>query len=146
LSRYQRKRKLYQLRFEDHPGLEITMRGLSIDGFMALARSAAKMQGLDISALKGPELEQAMDDIDSLFTRFAASLKAWNLDDEYGRPVEAGLDGVRGQELDFILEITIAWMDAIASVDPTLPQPANGHGTFPEESIPMEPLSPSPAS
>ncbi len=141
MGRYQPKRKLYQLRFEDHPGFEVTMRGLSIDGFMSLARSAAKTQGLDMSALKGPELEQAMDDIDGLFTRFASSLKAWNLDDDDGRPVGADLDGVRSQDLDFILEVTMAWMDAIASVDPTLPQPANGHGTFPEESIPMEPLS-----
>ncbi len=117
------------------------MRGLSIDGFMALAKDAAGMQGLDVAALKGPELEAAMDKVDGLFTRFASSLKAWNLDDDDGRPVGADLDGVRSQDLDFILEVTMAWMDAIASVDPTLPQPANGHGTFPEESIPMEPLS-----
>src|SRR5258708_35023475 len=110
MGRYQPKRKLYQLRFEDHPGFEVTMRGLSIDGYMALARSAAKTQGLDMSALKGAELEQAMDDIDGLFTRFAQSLKAWNLDDEYGRPGEADLEGVRAQDLDFVLEITVAWM------------------------------------
>src|SRR5258706_50838 len=119
------------------------MRGLSIDGFMSLAREAAGMQGLDMSAMQGPELEAAMDKVDGLFTRFAKSLRAWNLDDDDGEPVPETLDGVRSQDLDFILEITMAWMDAIASVDPTLPQPANGSGTFPAESIPMEPLSPS---
>ncbi len=100
MGRYQPKPKLYQLRFEDHPGFEVTMRGLSIDGFMSLARSAAKTQGLDMSALKGPELEQAMDDIDGLFTRFAASLKAWNLDDENGRPVGADLRCQRASRAD----------------------------------------------
>ncbi len=119
------------------------MRGLSIEGFLALARQAAAMQGLDLSAMKGPELDQALASVDDLFTRFASSLKAWNLDDEHGRPVEADVAGVRSQELDFILEITMAWMDAIASVDPTSPKPANGSGTFPEGSMPMEPLSPS---
>ena len=143
MGRYQPKRKLYQLRFEDHPGFEVTMGGLSIDGFMSLARQAAGMQGLDLAAMKGPELEQALESVDGLFTRFAKSLKAWNLDDDDGRPVPETAAGVRGQELDFILEITMAWMDAIASVDIPLPQPANEPETFPEGSIPMEPLSPS---
>jgi hypothetical protein len=141
VGRYQPKRKLYQLRFEDYPGFEVTMRGLSIDGFMGLARQAAGMQGLDVTALKGPELEAAMDKIDGLFTRFAKSLRAWNLDDDDGVPVPETVDGVRTQDLDFILEIVMAWMDAIASVDIPLPQPANGSGTFPEGSLPMEPLS-----
>ncbi len=140
MGRYQPKRKLYQLRFEDHPGFEVTMTGLSVDGFMSLARQAAGMQGLDISAMKGPELEAAMVSIDGLFTRFAKSLRAWNLDDD-GEPVPETAEGVRGQDLGFILEITMAWMDAIASVDIPLPQPANGSGTFPEGSLPMEPLS-----
>jgi hypothetical protein len=117
------------------------MGGLSIEGFMSLARQAAGMQGLDLSVMKGADLEQALESVDGLFTRFAKSLKAWNLDDDDGRPVPETADGVRGQELDFILEITMAWMDAIASVDIPLPQPANGSGTFPEGSIPMEPLS-----
>src|SRR5260370_38444947 len=133
MGRYQPKRKLYQLRFEDHPGFEVTMGGLSIEGFMSLARQAAGMQGLDLAAMKGPELEQALESVDGLFTRFAKSLKAWNLDDD-GQPGPETADGVRGQELDFILEITMAWMDAIASGDIPLPQPANGSGTFPEES------------
>lgn len=139
---YKRKLKLYNLKFEDHPGLEVTMKGLSIDGFMSLARQAAGMQGRDLAAMEGPELEKAMDQIDGLFTRFAKSLKTWNLeDDDDGYPVPATLEGVRSQDLGFILEIIMAWMDAIASVDTPLPQPANGHGIFPEESIPMEPLS-----
>lgn len=141
MTRYQPKRKLYQLRFEDHPGFEVTMGGLSIEGFMSLARQAAGMQGLDLSAMKGADLEQALESVDGLFTRFAKSLKAWNLDDDDDQPVPETADGVRSQDLDFILEITMAWMDAIASVDIPLPQPANGSGTFPEGSLPMEPLS-----
>ena len=143
MGRYQPKRKLYQLRFEDHPGFEVTMAGLSIDGFMALSRQAASMQGLDMAKLKGPELDAAMDQVDGLFTRFAGSLKSWNLDGDDGQPVPVTMGGVRTQDLDFILEIITAWMDAIASVDIPLPQPANGSGTFPEGSLPMEPLSPS---
>jgi len=146
MGRYQPKRKLYQLRFEDHPGLEVTMKGLSIEAFMSLARGASALQGLDMAALKGPALEAAMDQVDGLFTRFAKSLRSWNLDDDDGQPVPETVDGVRSQELAFILEITMSWMDAIASVDIPLPQPASASGTFPEASLPMEPLSPSLAS
>jgi hypothetical protein len=141
VTRYQRKPKLYELKFEDYPGFEVTMKGLSIESFMSLARQASGMRGLDLKNAEGADLEKAMDQIDGLFTRFAKSLKAWNLDDDDGQPVPETADGVRSQDLDFILEITMAWMDAIASVDIPLPQPANGSGTFPEGSLPMEPLS-----
>ena len=140
-GRYQRTPKRYYLKFEDHPGLLVVMKGLSIEAFMALARDAAGMQALDMSGMKGPELDKAMDQVDGLFTRFAKSLKSWNLDDDDGEPVPETEAGVRSQDLDFILEITLAWMDAIASVDIPLPQPANGHVSSPESSLQLASLS-----
>lgn len=132
--RYRRKPKRYVLKFEDYPGLQVEMKGLSIEAFMTLAREAAGLQGLDVSS-PGPQLEAAMSQVDSLFARFAGALVSWNLDGEDGKPVPQTVKGVRSQDLPFILEITLAWMDAIASVDIPLPQPANGQQRSPESSL-----------
>lgn len=141
MTRYQRKPKLYNLKFEDHPGFEIAMKGISIDGFMELARMAGKLSGTDLSQLSGEQLEEALKAVDKLFTRFARALRSWNLDDEDGQPVEATREGVGSQDLDFILEITLGWMDAIASVDTPLPRPANSPGTSQESSLQLASLS-----
>jgi hypothetical protein len=144
VARFRREPKLYLLRFEDYPGFEVTMKGLSIEGFLELAKTAGALQGSDMSAMKPEALTVALDSVEGLFSRFAGLLVSWNLDDEEtGDPVPADVAGVRSQGMDFILEIVMAWMDAIAAVDPTSRTAANGSGTFPEVSLPMEPLSPS---
>ena len=163
MTRYQHKPKLYTLRFEDHPGFEVVMRGLSINAFMGVARMAGKLTGAGLAQLEGEQLKEALGAADSLFATFARALRSWNLDDEDGRPVpavygictESGkpklagnrckahaeqesdceFEGVIGQDLDFVLEITLAWMDAIASVDTPLPSPASSPGTSQESSL-----------
>jgi hypothetical protein len=144
---YEQKPKLYQLRFEDHPDFKVTMRGLSVDGFTALMRHASSLIGVDLAKVRDDpqRMAGALDAMDALFSRFAARLVGWNLEED-GQPVPADRDGVGSQDLAFILEITMAWMDAIASVDTPLPPPANGHASSREASIPMEILSPSPRS
>lgn len=129
---YRRNKKRYRLRFDDPEmgGFEIVMGSLSIGQFLDLQAASAA----------------AADDtsgVAALLAKFAAKIISWNLEDDGGEPVPATFDGVKGQELDFILAIISAWMDAMAGVDPTSPASANGTGTFPEVSLPMEPLSPS---
>lgn len=142
MAGYERAPKLYTLKFEDHPGFEVTMKGLSIDGFLQLTRLAGKFAGVRLQALTGADLEEALAVIETLFIKFAKSLRQWNLI-EQGEPVPATVEGVRSQDFDFILEITLAWMDAIASVDTPLPPPASSPGSSQDLSLPMEPLSPS---
>jgi len=134
-GRYQRTPKLYALKFEDHPGLEVVMKGLSIDAFMSLARQTAALSGLDMNAPGTRQMNDGLAAVDGLFSRFAESLVSWNLDGDAGEPVPADLAGVKSQDFDFILEITLAWMDAIASVDTPLPQPANSPASSPESSL-----------
>lgn len=140
-GRYQRAAKTYTLKFEDYPGFEVTMKGLSIDGFMRLAKLAGTMTGTDLAKLSGAQLDEAISAVDMLFSRFARSLVRWNLDGDDGEPVPETEDGVRSQDFDFILEITLAWMDAIAAVDTPLPQPANSPGTSQESSLQLASLS-----
>ena len=140
---YKRTPKLYQLTFEDHPGLEVTMRALDIDGFTKLARLAGGLKNVDLRRAEGPELNAALAAMDEMFARFAKALREWNLEDDDG-PVPATAEGVRGQDLDFILEILTGWMDAIASVD----TPLNGSSpSTPPSALglsgQMAPLSPS---
>jgi hypothetical protein len=129
---YTRTRRKYRLKFEDEElaGLEVVMGSLSIGEFTELT-----------SSISGGATAETADGVTSLLEKFAGKIASWNLEDDDGQPVPATFDGVKTQELDFIMAIVTAWMDAIAGVDPTSRASANGTGTFPEVSLPMEPLS-----
>lgn len=129
---FTRARKKYRLKFEDEElaGLEVVMGSLSIGEFTELT-----------SSISGGATAETADGVTGLLEKFAGSIESWNLEDEEGQPVPATFDGVKTQELGFIMLIVTAWMDAIAGVDPTSRAYANGNGTFPEVSLPMEPLS-----
>lgn len=131
---YRREPKLYRLRFEDPSmeGFECLCRSVSIERFMALTGLAG---GTDLAR----QAEGAME----MFGIFAEALVSWNLEDEDGEKVPATLEGVRAQDLDFMLPIIVAWQEAIAAVAPPLPSSSNGGATSLERSIPMAPLSPS---
>lgn len=125
---YKRAKKRYRLQFDDPElnGFEVVMAGLSIGQFIDLQTTAA-----------------AADDAGTtdLLEKFAAKITSWNLEDDDGLPVPATFDGVKSQDMDFIMMIISAWMDAMAGVDPTRQTGANGGGTLPEVSLPMEKLS-----
>lgn len=130
---YKRTRKRYKLRFEDPDlaGFEVVMGSLSIGEFM------------DLTSMVQADPKEGAASTNRLLGKFSRSIVSWNLEDDDGRPVPATLEGVQTQELGFIMQVVMAWMDAIAAVDPTSRAGANGGGTFPEVSLPMEPLSPS---
>jgi hypothetical protein len=98
----------------------------------------AELQG----GTAGPE---EMDQLRELFSGFADALLSWNLEDETtGEPVPATLDGLLAQEFDFVLQIVMAWLDAISGVAAPLAKPSPAGATTLEASLPMAPLSPSP--
>lgn len=135
---FKREPKLYRLKFEDPSmaGLEVDAKSLSTGAFLEVAGLA--------DAVKGDSLDAAA--ARKLFEVFAGALVSWNLEDEHDQPVPATYEGVVSQDMDFVLEIIMAWIGAMSSVDTPLPGALNSGGTSPEASLPMEPLSPSPGS
>lgn len=134
MAGYEPKPKTYRLRFEDHEGLEVEATSLTIGEFLNVSKLA--------DAVGGGGTDESVTD---LLATFARHLVKWNVTSR-GKPVPATFDGVKTQHLDFILEIILAWMGAIASVDTPLPPQLNGGGTSLEASLPMDALSPSLAS
>lgn len=143
---YKREAKQYRLRFEDHPGFVVVMRGLSVEKFLGLVRLAGALSGLDLATAKGPELDATLAAVDELFASFAAGLVSWNLDDDEDQAVPPTLAGVTSLDLDFVLELVMGWMEAMTSVPPPLPKTSSGGKPALEGSLPMAPLSPSRAS
>lgn len=124
---------LYKLRFTDPElsGLEATAESLTTDEFLTMQRLAAAATKTNAGADGIAAAEKLLDG-------FAANLVSWNLEDKDGKPVPATRKGVGAQKFDLIITMVMAWMEAIAGVDPTSRNGSNGGGTFPEGSIPME--------
>jgi hypothetical protein len=150
---YTRQRKVYKLVFEDPEmeGLVVKARSVPLGTLLELVDLASvvderttSLSGDEAAALRG------------LFSGFAQALVTWNLEqpvldeagDETGdsEPVPATLDGLYGQDMDFVLVVVKAWMDAMASVAGPLGQRSPGGEPSPVASLPMEPVSPNPTS
>lgn len=100
---YKSKAKRITLDFDgdkEFEGLEVTTKGLSIGDY------------LDVAALTN----EASTDVTPLLAAFASSLISWNLEDEDDQPVPATLEGVKSQDIEFIMTIVSAWMKAAAGV------------------------------
>lgn len=146
-------RKLFRLKFEEPEmaGLVVRAKSIGIGGYLDLT-SLAKL------ADKGSQkfTEEDAQDIRELFDTFAQALVSWNLrepvyDDDgeevigdNGRPltqpVPATLAGVLSQDLDFIMQVMMAWMQALVGVAAPLVKPSTSGKSSVEASIPMEPL------
>jgi hypothetical protein len=136
------KRKTYKLKWptgHDLHGLIVVTKGLSVEKTFGLASLAAAMGAESDTAAK-------VEAANKLFAGFAERLVSWNLEDDDG-PVPATLDGVKDQDMGFMIGLISTWMDAVSSVDTPLPSGSpNGQTPDPAVSLPMEPLSPSPLS
>lgn len=130
---YKREPKHYRLKFEDPDmaGLEVVAKSIKLRDFLDISMAAAKVAANPTGAT---------DDADLMYRQFADALVSWNLLGDDDQPVPATYEGMQGLELDFVLEVIHAWMEAIASVNPTWRGPSSSGGTFPEESIRMDPL------
>lgn len=134
---YQRARKVFRLTFEDEPGLEVLAYSASLGTITGLLDLVKGLGGDKADRREGLAM---LGRVDELFSTFAASLKEWNLEDEDGKPIPATVDGLKTQDLDFTLELILAWMEAVVSVSAPLKQKSSGGDQSPEALIPMEPL------
>jgi hypothetical protein len=124
-------------------GLEVTMRGLSVDALLKVVGASSALQSAGDVAGKA-------EVAGGLFAILARNLVGWNLEDDDG-PVPATADGVTSQDLDFVTDLLMAWVEAVSSVPPTSPPGSlNGVTTATAAelvaSLPMEPLPASPGS
>jgi hypothetical protein len=131
---YTPKRKTYTLDFKgtDFEGLEVSIRGLNTGQYMDLWEAKEEAES-------GGETGRMMH-------LLAEQLIAWNIEDDFGRPVPATLDGIKTQDLDLNLAVVNAWTTAMAGVPAPLESSSDSGEQFQEASLPMEPLSASLAS
>jgi hypothetical protein len=133
---YRKKSTLYTLKWPDGhdlAGLEVTMRGLSVDGMVKVATLGSALRAATDVAAQAVKAGE-------LFTLLASKLVAWNLEEEDGTPVPATLEGVQDQDLALVTEILTAWVGEISSVDNPLPPGSNGMQSPSLADIPMQSL------
>ena len=125
---YRRSPKVYQLSYEQFPGLEITARSVPVGELLDILKLADSMAA-----------EPSQQKIAKLFKWFADKIIAWNYEDEDGKPLEPTLKTLQGEEFDFIIALITGWVKAISSAAVPLAQASNGMSRRDpvEESIPM---------
>lgn len=140
---YRRKKTVMNLKFEEHDGLEVRVRALTIDELLEMTKTAQAVMGSD------GKVKQEMvgtEDLEELFSRFSDALLSWTLEEELvidsdeWTPVPTTLQGVKSQEVDFVMELIDVWMTAVAGVEAPLPAGSNSGETSQELSLPMEAL------
>jgi hypothetical protein len=119
-------------------GLEIRAKRVSIETFFDLAPLIdGKYDVFD------PDDREKLRE---MFHEFGQVLVSWNLEDEDGTPIACTAEEFVGQDPAFVREVLDQWAAAIAGVAAPLEQPSPAGEPFPEGSLPMEVLSPSPVS
>lgn len=137
-KRTQRTTLLKWAEGEELHGLEVELRELTVDRWLALNRLSAEL--VQMEKADSPPAQMGAK-AEEFFGQFAGALQSWNLEDGDGTPVPATREGVGAQGLQFVLKLAMAWVGAAGSVDTPLPPgSANGHSTAPVPPIPMEPL------
>lgn len=130
---YKREAKIYRLAFEaeDMAGLVVQARSIPTGQLMELVRVS--------SALEGATDGQGLGDlaaVGTLFEGLAGALHSWNLENDNG-PVPADLEGLYSQDLDFVLAIVSAWIDAVAGVPEDLGKDSSPTPSTLEAQLPM---------
>ena len=121
---FKRGPKIFRLEFEDP----------DLNGLTVRARSLPLGEFIDLANIDTVTAAQT----DRVIRLFASCLVEWNLENEFGDPVPATYEGILAQELDFMIQIISAWMEAIGSVAPPLPDGSNAGATSRVQSLPME--------
>lgn len=88
-------------------GLEVRMRRLSI-------RQLSEVQGL--ADLRKDDTVDTVKVFADLLDAIADGLLGWNYEADDGAPVPATREGLDGCDVDMVLQLVRAWMDAAASV------------------------------
>lgn len=153
---YVRKATIYRLVFEDPElaGLEVRVKSMTTGQLMDLTRAASHLAGRVGGEVRVEDLApEDLAALDMMFGALADALASWNLEDcplgdcpgpdcgERHEPVPATLAGVRAQETPLTLRLVNEWMRAAGGVSAPLVGRSTSGATFPEASLPMEPLS-----
>lgn len=135
---------VYKLTFEGRDGLEVSVEGLNTGELLDLMDSVAVL-GDDPAAAKLDGSSRPV--IEKLIGTLAGSLVEWNVEDRNGNPVPMTAAGLKSLKLGLVMDMITAWIGAQTGPGEDLGKesgstPSSGQ----EQSIPMEPLSPSPGS
>lgn len=114
---YRKESTLYKLNFEKYDGLEVFVKSMSVGDLMDLSSMSEPMNAEDIAA--------SLDQSNRLLETFAKHLVKWNLEDEDGNTVTSDLEGIRSQEMSFVIEIILEWMNQVTKISENLGQRQN---------------------
>jgi hypothetical protein len=147
---FKRKNKAYRLKFVDSDldGLEIVMRSVSTGRILELQEMATVTNAAIAAAQDGTDGGTSVDPamVRKMVEMVAGAMISWNLEDDDDVPVPITVEGLLDQEIDFLMQIVMAWTEAIAGVAaPLEPGSTSGVNAL-EASLPMETLSSSLAS
>lgn len=136
MAGYRRQNTIYNLTFPEFEGLEVIVRGLSTGQMMQLWKAGA--------GAKSKSKDDAAKATEEMLGYFANALIGWNLEGEKEdgswEKVPSTLDGIKSQDLPFVLRIVEAWTDVLAGTEADLGKDSDSGGTSLEESLPMAPL------
>lgn len=140
MSGYNPGATVYKLVFVDREGLIVKMLSLPTGEFLMVAKMADLAESLDEA--------EALVELRGLLGVFAKYLVCWNVElpvdpADPESPVEAlptTVEGVLRLELDLVLEMILAWVDAVAGTSGPLGRPSTSGDLALEASIPMDPL------
>jgi hypothetical protein len=144
MAGYKRKRTVYDLNFADagFEGLTVQARSMSLGKFLGLGE-LARLQDLKGGRKLTPE---DMEAVKGLFAMFGKALVSWTLQEEDGTPIPATHEAVMDEEPELMLMIASSWVEAVIGVDADLGKDSTSGPLSQVPPLPMDPLSPSPAS
>lgn len=125
---YRRVPTIYELDFEgtEFEGLVVKMRSMRI----------GKMRKL-LTSVQSEQDDLTSDEMDELLGMFVENIVSWNLEDEYGTPVPATLEGVDAQEFDLVFQVMKVWLDAMTGPGEDLGKGSASGGT---SRVPLPPM------
>ncbi|WNI19176.1 hypothetical protein [Actinacidiphila sp. ITFR-21] len=116
---------LYKLTFDettDEPGLEITLRSMSI-------KRLKEMRAHDVSQ------DTEGEAVEFLAGLIAQQIVSWNREDENGQPMPPTLESLEEEEPKLIYAISAKWQEAMAGVSAPLGEGSNSGEISEVESI-----------
>lgn len=113
---------------EGEEGLIVRMKAIKVGALRKVMKATSN---------KGDSSDESMEEVIALM---AKSLVSWNLEDEKGKPVPANAKGIDDQELELLMAIMEAWMDAMIGVDEDLGKGSTSGASSPAPPLTMEAL------
>jgi hypothetical protein len=132
------KRKLYKFRFEDPDleGLEVVTRPVSLGKVLELGEEFEALQNGGANS----EAVAKMADL------FVSCMVSWTVEEEDGSPAPLPASGadLLAEDASLAMALMTEWSQRFVKVAPPLPESSSGGpASALEQSIPMEPRSPS---